>query len=166
MAWLSIVSSLVSAIPSIVGWFKGDDAEKKAQVVADIALKLTGADNHEDAIEAIKNNKALQAKLIQDSEARFHELQLKAMEDRQNARSMQRDVAVNSKSRVAREFIYWYAAVITALAAIYIGCVTFLPIPENSIRFADTCLGFILGTVVSAIIQFFYGASKPVREDE
>ena len=34
-----------------------------------------------------------------------------------------------------------------------------LEIPKENIRFADTILGFLLGTIISAIIQFFYGSS-------
>jgi hypothetical protein len=34
-----------------------------------------------------------------------------------------------------------------------------ITIPETSVRFVDTILGFLLGTVVATIIQFFLGSS-------
>jgi multisubunit Na+/H+ antiporter MnhE subunit len=41
----------------------------------------------------------------------------------------------------------------------YIFAITFYAIPADSVRFADTILGFLLGTVIAVLIQFFYGSS-------
>lgn len=57
-------------------------------------------------------------------------------------------------------FIYYFAAFWSVFAVIYIGCITFVPIPPDSVRFADTILGFILGTVIATIIYFFFGSSS------
>lgn len=43
---------------------------------------------------------------------------------------------------------------------IYVICLTWIPIVEANQRFADTALGFILATVMSTIINFFYGTSE------
>lgn len=56
------------------------------------------------------------------------------------------------------------AAVWTTFAIVYILFITFHDIPENNIRFADTILGFLLGTVVATIINFFFGSSKGSEE--
>jgi multisubunit Na+/H+ antiporter MnhE subunit len=47
---------------------------------------------------------------------------------------------------------------------VYICAITFLTIPENSVRFADTILGFLLGTIVATILQFFFGSSKSSKD--
>lgn len=47
----------------------------------------------------------------------------------------------------------------------YITAITFIPIPENNIRFADTALGFILGSIVSPIIGYFYVASSTTSDE-
>ena len=42
----------------------------------------------------------------------------------------------------------------------YILAITFAKIPVENIRFADTILGFLLGTGFSAIVQFYFGTSQ------
>jgi hypothetical protein len=56
--------------------------------------------------------------------------------------------------------VYYYALGITAASLVYIGAITFVQIPETNIRFADTILGFIIGTFLTTVIQFFYGSSR------
>lgn len=52
------------------------------------------------------------------------------------------------------------AAVWTTTLIAYIYLITFFPIPESNIRFADTVLGFLLGTIAATIINFYFGSSK------
>jgi hypothetical protein len=35
-----------------------------------------------------------------------------------------------------------------------------MTIPAANVRFADTVLGFLLGTIIATIINYFYGSSK------
>jgi hypothetical protein len=46
----------------------------------------------------------------------------------------------------------------------YIFFITFGTIQESNVRFADTILGFLLGTVVATIINFFLGSSAGSKE--
>ena len=41
----------------------------------------------------------------------------------------------------------------------YVGYVTVNTIPEDNIRFVDTVLGFVLGTMLSTVINFYFGSS-------
>ena len=59
----------------------------------------------------------------------------------------------------AKRFVYYFAIFWSVVAAAYIAFITFGNIPQASIWFADTILGFLLGTIVTTIIQFFYGSS-------
>jgi hypothetical protein len=56
---------------------------------------------------------------------------------------------------------YW-----SIMATAYIGFITFGDIPESNVRFADTILGFVLGTVVATIINFFFGSSSGSKEKD
>jgi multisubunit Na+/H+ antiporter MnhE subunit len=49
-------------------------------------------------------------------------------------------------------------------AVVYIGFITFATIPEQNVRFADTILGFLLGTIVATFMNFFYGTSKSSQD--
>lgn len=88
-----------------------------------------------------------------------------AYADTSNARNMQ--VAALQQSDVfSKRFIYFFAAAWSLMACLYIGFITFGKIPEQNVRFADTILGFILGTVVATILQFFFGTSKGSRDKD
>lgn len=87
------------------------------------------------------------------------ELEKAYLKDRQDARDLQK-TALFSEDIFVRRFIYYYAIFWSVSAAAYIAFITFGSIPTDNIRFADTILGFLLGTIVSTIIGFFYGSSK------
>jgi hypothetical protein len=54
----------------------------------------------------------------------------------------------------------------SVLSATYIGFITFGEIPESNIRFADTILGFVLGTMVASMFQFLLGSSLGSRSKD
>jgi uncharacterized membrane protein YccC len=58
-----------------------------------------------------------------------------------------------------------YLAMFWSLTAVvYIFLITFTDIPALNVRFADTILGFLLGTVVATILNFFLGSSAGSKE--
>lgn len=59
-----------------------------------------------------------------------------------------------------RRFLAYFAVGLCVAAMAYVAAITFLPLPKDNARFADTVLGFILGTVMATPIAFFYGSSK------
>ena len=79
--------------------------------------------------------------------------------DTTNARAMQ-IAALSSRDFFGRNFVYLLGTYLIVAATVYVGFITFGKIPEANVRFADVCLGFILGTVISAVINFFLGSSK------
>lgn len=89
-----------------------------------------------------------------------HERELRAMAygDIANARNMQVE-ALRQEDVFSKRFIYIFATFWSLFAAGYIAFITFGHIPEDNQRFADTILGFLLGTVVATILQFFFGSS-------
>lgn len=83
--------------------------------------------------------------------------------DRDSARKMQM-AALAQDDVFSKRFIYYYAGFWSICAAFYIGFITFGQIPEANVRFADTILGFLLGTVIATIMQFFFGSSKSSKD--
>lgn len=68
--------------------------------------------------------------------------------------------ALAQQDGFSKRFIYYFASTWTLFSIVYILLITFLNIPTANVRFADTILGFILGTIIATIINFFFGSSK------
>lgn len=90
------------------------------------------------------------------------EMDLKNME---GARNMQL-AAMQSEDPLVRRFVYFFIAFWSVLSAAYIGCITFVDIPDENVRFADTILGFVLGTMVAGMFQFLLGSSLGSRNKD
>lgn len=90
------------------------------------------------------------------------EIDLKNME---GARNMQLK-AMDSDDPLVRRFVYFFISFWSILSAVYIGCITFADIPEDNVRFADTILGFVLGTMVASMFQFLLGSSLGSRNKD
>jgi hypothetical protein len=99
--------------------------------------------------------------------AQQHERELLQMAygDVANARNMQVE-ALRQDDLFSKRFIYIFATFWSIFAAGYIGFITFGTIPPDNQRFADTILGFLLGTVVATILQFFFGSSMGSKEKD
>lgn len=83
--------------------------------------------------------------------------------DTADARDMQK-VALQQTDLFSKRFVYYLAIFWSLFTAAYIGAITFAGIPPESVRFADTILGFLLGTIVATIINFFFGSSQSSKE--
>jgi len=81
------------------------------------------------------------------------------LKNTQGARDMQQK-AMDSEDPVVRRFIYRFAWLWSSFAILYIFVITYCNIPEKNIRFVDVILGFIMGTVISTILNFFFGSSQ------
>lgn len=80
------------------------------------------------------------------------------LENTNKARDMQIE-ALKQGDTFSKRFIYYYASFITLATVVYIYFITFRDIPKDNVRFADTVLGFLLGTLLATIINFFFGSS-------
>lgn len=152
---LPVIASIVSGLIAN-GLPKVADAviEKGVDYVQDkmgIELKPEGQATKEDYAK-------LQAEAMKHEEF-MAELDLKNME---GARNMQLK-AMDSEDPLVRRFVYFFIAGWSILSAAYIGFITFGYIPEQNIRFADTILGFVLGTMVASMFQFLLGSSLGSR---
>lgn len=82
-----------------------------------------------------------------------------------DARAMQ-VAALNQSDVFSKRFTMYLTAYWSVAATIYIGFITFSVIPDKSVRFADTILGFILGTVLATMLNFWFGSSIGSKEKD
>lgn len=57
------------------------------------------------------------------------------------------------------------ALIWTFFSVIFLPALVFCSIPADNVRFADTILGFILGTIISTIVNFLFGGSVHDRRN-
>ncbi len=67
---------------------------------------------------------------------------------------------VDTKRDSTRLFLFFLSAFWSFAAAGYIAAVTFWPVPESNIRIVDTILGFLLGTIVATVMNYWLGSSS------
>ena len=156
---------MLPMIASIVSGLIQNNMHKVADAVID-----KGVDYVQDKLgielkpegEATKEDYAKLKEASMKHEEFMGELDLKNM---QGARDMQLK-AMDSDDPLVRRFVYFFIAGWSVLSATYIGFITFGEIPESNIRFADTILGFVLGTMVASMFQFLLGSSLGSRKKD
>jgi hypothetical protein len=156
---------MLPIIASIVSGLIQNNMHKVADAVID-----KGVDYVQDKLgielkpegEATKEDYAKLKEAAMKHEEFMAEIDLKNM---QGARDMQLK-AMDSDDPLVRRFVYYFISFWSVLCATYIGCITFLDIPEDNVRFADTILGFVLGTMVAAMFQFLLGSSLGSRKKD
>ena len=63
-------------------------------------------------------------------------------------------------------FMNFIAAICLLFTFVYISLITFLKVPEENQRYADTILGFLAGTLITTIINFYFGSSKSSKDKD
>lgn len=140
-------------------WLGGDSGGKSAKKVLDIAQEVTGTKTPEEATTRLSEDPKLAAELRRALINQETEILKAHLEDVQDARAMQK-AALQSDDRFVSRFVLYFATFWSIVGAGYMFAITFFPIPESGVRFADTALGFILGTIIAQILNFFFGSSK------
>ena len=150
----SIVSNLISqGLPKVADAVLDKGVEAVEQKLG-MKLKPEGEATPED-------NAKLKEAAMKHEEV-MAEIDLKNM---QGARDLQLK-AMDSDDPLVRRFVYYFIGFWSILAAAYIAFITFGEIPEANIRFADTILGFVLGTMVASMFQFLLGSSIGSRNKD
>ena len=150
--WIDVVSQVAPAIASAIGGPLAGNA-------VGALLKVFGVESEAQLDKAVANASPEQLLLLKQADNEFKLAYLNAeVKDKSDARNMQNN-ALQQEDKFAKRFVHYFAIFWSVVASLYIGFITFGNIPQTSIRFADTILGFLLGTIVTTIIQFFYGSS-------
>lgn len=125
-------------------------ADKAIELVSEkTGIDLTkGSVSKEEIVELQKFQREYESELL-----KYHTENTKSARDMQKAALEQDDV-------FSKRFVYYFASLWSIASIVFIFGITFITIPEGNERFADTILGFLLGTIVATIINFFYGSSK------
>lgn len=99
-----------------------------------------------------------------NAEAAKHEEFMAELDEksRQRATDMQM-AAMKSEDPFVRRFLYYFITLWSIFAVIFIPCLIWIQIPENNVRFADTILGYVLGTVITGMFAFLLGSSQGSR---
>jgi len=130
----------------------------------DIFGEFTGKESIErigemlqDSPDLNEDEKAEAAELVQQ------ELELYRIdaEDRANARNLQIE-ALKQSDNFSKRFVYYMAAFWSIVGAVYLFLVTFTDVTNEA--HANTIIGFLLGTIVATIINFFFGSSKGSKD--
>ena len=150
---LKLLGSVAPALASIVAGPAGGLA------VSAIAKALGVADSVEAVTKAVAADPEAALKLAQiDLE------KIKAdYANTADARDMQK-IALQQSDIFSKRFTMYLTTFWSVAATVYIGFITFSVIPDKNIRFADTILGFILGTVVATLLNFWFGSSIGSKE--
>ena len=150
-----ILSTLAGVGISFISDLIKDNGE---DLVKEGIKKVTGIDLAKKKELTAEEINAIRLAEVELRNLDFKQLELE-MENTNSARDMQK-TALNQEDTFSKRFVYYYAIVMTVFTFSYIIAITFVPIPESSVRFADTVLGFLLGVGLASIINYFYGSSS------
>lgn len=51
-------------------------------------------------------------------------------------------------------------------AILYVFCITFIPVPDRSRDFANIALGFLTGTALLSVVNYYFGSSQSGRDKD
>ena len=145
---LNLLKTMAPVLATVVGGPLGGAA------VTALAAKFGVSDTVSAVAEAIAGD-PLASQKLREMEMEYAKLNAS---DLINARAMQ-VMALQSEDPFVRRFTYYFIAAWTLFAVIFVPCVVFLPIPPDNVRFADTIIGFLLGTVIASTFSFLLGSS-------
>lgn len=163
----SIVSMLAGKGLDLLSSAIDGGADKAAAYIEEkTGIKMDGSDLSDEQVAELKkfemSNKVELEKLAlanKQEDNRSNEASMKIQADEYaNTRNMQIE-NLKQDDKFSKRFVYYFAIFWSAFAVIYLTGITFAEIPKENIRFADTTVGFLLGTVVATLIGFFYGNS-------
>jgi hypothetical protein len=130
-----------------------------AAAVTAIADKLGVSDTVASVVQAIGSDPQAAQKLA-DLELEYAKIDAANVAD---ARAMQ-IAALHQDDVFSKRFVMYLAIFWSVFAVAYISFITFGNIPAANVRFADTILGFILGTVIATVLNFFFGSSQSSKD--
>lgn len=148
MSWFDTLKSLLPGVATAVTGPLG------GVVVKAVADKLGVADSVEAVAQHLADNPA-DVEKVREIELELARL---SQQNTDGARALQ-IATLQQGDTFSKRFVYYLSAFWSLFAVVYIVWITFATIPADNVRFADTILGFLLGTVVSTIINYFLGSS-------
>ena len=136
----------------------GDFLRKNAPHILDIAGDVLPDAGALGVIKNLIQNDNKMPPSVKLDALKLLELDLKNTE---GARKMQ-IAALNQEDKFSKRFIYYLAIFWSLIGASYIFFATFVKVENPHVL--DVVLGFLLGTIVATIINFFFGSSGGSKE--
>lgn len=135
--------------------------KEKAPDLLEKVLNVAGGVMTGDWVGAVQSVLKDNSQLSQEEKNYALELVKLDYENTQDARDMQK-VALRQDDLFSKRFVYYMASFWSVVGGLYIFLVTFTTVtnPEH----ANTIIGFLLGTIVATIINFFFGSSKGSKD--
>lgn len=130
-------------------------AKGKDVIEEKLGVDIETSAQTEEGVQILKNLEIKHAEFLIGAALEKQKLDNEAVAD---ARKLQAS-AIEGNSTLAKEFVYYYAIFWAGISSLYIGFITFGEIPLANVRFADTILGFVLGTLISAPMTYFFGST-------
>jgi len=147
---------MLPIIAGIVSTLISNNLPKVAQAVVDKGLDYV---QEKTGVEIKPDMSAEEISKLKEAANKHEEFKIEqANKNTDSARSTQ-IAALNQDDVFSKRFVMYFAIGWSLVSAAYIGFITFGNIPTANVRFADTILGFILGTLIATIINFFYGSA-------
>ena len=164
---LAALAKSVADITGLSDWLGdliGPDQKDVVETVLDVAKTVTGQMDPKRALDELNRDPKLVNQARQELQKHRERLLNMVLKDKADARFLQKKTLVQG-DLFSKRFIYIFAWFWSAVASIFIFLIVLYPIPAANVRFADTVLGFILGTVIATILQFFYGSMLKQPDD-
>lgn len=168
---IPIVASIVSMLAGkgldlLSSAIDGGANKAAAYIEEKTGIKMDGSNLSDEQVAELKkfemsNKVELQKLALADKQEdnRSNEVSMKIQADEYaNTRNMQIE-NLKQDDKFSKRFVYYFAIFWSTFSVIYLTGITFAEIPKENIRFADTIVGFLLGTIVATLIGFFYGNS-------
>lgn len=157
MAAKAIADLIGPYVPKLIGKLTGSEkAKETAERVVAIAQRVTGKDEPETALEALKGNPALQLELAKHLATVDAQIEAEYLHDRQDART--RDVALQQGGQ--RNVRADWLALLSVITLWLLGWALFDSTVEGTQR---ELLIYLLGAVtqmVASVYQFEFGSSR------
>ena len=163
----SIVSMLADKGLNLISSAIDGGADKAAEFIEEkTGIKMDGSELSDEQVAKLReleiNSKLELERLALESKKednRSNEVVVNAqVGEYANSRNLQIE-ALKQDDKFSKRFIYYFAIFWSVFAVVYLTGITFIEIPKENVRFADTTVGFLLGTIVATLIGFFYGNS-------
>lgn len=153
MGALAIVSALTSIAPSLAKLFGGSKAEDAANSIADLAKKVTGIEDTQDAVNQVISDPQKQLEFMKAVDANRIALEQAYLADVQDARTK------NSHSPMPAILCCFLSLSVVAFGAALMTMV----IPPDNLRLIDTLFGSFLTAWLSSV-AYWVGSSRGSAE--
>jgi len=160
---ISIITMLSAVAPTLIKWATGSDtASTVAQIALDTAKGITGSENLDDSVAALKQNPELALQFQTAMLNRESEFEKLYMDDKANARNRDIALAATPRGNIRANYLVGFALAI-------ISVILFIIIMQTpSDEYVKSTISLLLGMFLNElknIYSFEFGSTR-VRQQE